>query len=233
MHNFKALSLRCAALATLTAVCAMSHAGRPLVTEDAAVLGQGECEWESHGARTQEMGTRLSLLNTQVGCGVGARMQVAASVGQAKADGVKINLTSLNGKTNLFKTTSDATALTLAWGIAGAKANGAQATSLFLNGVMTHQYNDKVTAHLNLGWNQQRTNGVNERYTNWSLASEYNLGKGLELMAEVVGVDDDKPLIGAGFRFAASKAWSLNASVHTNTSGPRVTTLTAGAKWSF
>jgi hypothetical protein len=230
---YAATTCRWLCLAALSLLGATAQAGRPLVTEDAAVLGKAECEWESYAGRSQEADTRLTVLNTQVGCGLGARSQVAASYGQAKTEGVKITLTGLNGKTNLFKTAQDATAITLAWGVASAKAEGAKATAVFLNGVLTHTYNNKFTAHLNLGWNQQRAAGEKEQFTNWSVAGEYNLGNGMELMAEAVGVEHEKPSMGAGLRFAASKAWSLNASVHTSTSSPRTNTATVGAKLTF
>lgn len=224
---------RAAGAALLALACTPALAGRPLITEDAGVLGSGECEWESVAAQDKESGVTSHAWSTQLGCGIGLRSQVAAAYGQARAEGVSATVTGVNGKTHLLKSANDATALTLAWGYASAKAAGERAHSTFLNGVLTHQYGDTFTTHLNLGWNRERVAGVSTTATSWSVSGEYNLGHGVELMAELVDNGGPDRLVGVGIRYAASKAWSLNASLHGATSGPSATLFSVGAKLSF
>ncbi len=77
-----ALNRHFLAAATLALLATSAHAGRPLVTEDAGVLGKGECEWESFLASARISGSpTVNGWDTQVGCGVLASSQVAFSYG--------------------------------------------------------------------------------------------------------------------------------------------------------
>lgn len=79
------------------------QAGRPFATEDAGVLAQKECEWESFAARERTHGAPSETgWNTQVGCGVGFKTQVALAFGRNKSESAHTNALGLSAKTGLI-----------------------------------------------------------------------------------------------------------------------------------
>jgi hypothetical protein len=72
------------------------QAGRPFATEDAGVLAQKECEWESFAARARTRGEpRETGWSTQIGCGVGFKTQVALAFGRSKFESENTNALAL------------------------------------------------------------------------------------------------------------------------------------------
>ncbi len=223
------------AAATLALLATSAHAGRPLVTEDAGVLGKGECEWESFLDSGRVSGSpTVNGWNTQLGCGVLGSSQVAVSYGQAKGGGITGQIASINGKTGLYKNKGGDLALTLAWGVLGSKVTGGSfgTDSVFLNGVLSKQVNEQVTINANLGWSQDRSVSPKRGFSNANVALEYNLGNGLEVMGEVMSVDGESGY-GVGLRYAASKAWSLNLGYLVQNPSPQYRQWSLGAKFTF
>lgn len=230
-----ALNRHFLAAATLALLATSAHAGRPLVTEDAGVLGKGECEWESFLASARISGSpTVNGWDTQVGCGVLASSQVAVSYGHARGGGSTGQTASLNGKTGVYKNHGADLALTLAWGVLGTKYTGGSfgTDSVFLNGVLTKQFNEQVTVNANLGWTQDRSVSPKRGFSNANVALEYNLGNGLEVMGEVMSVDGVSGF-GMGLRYAASKAWSLNLGYLVQNPSPQYRQWSLGAKFTY
>ena len=213
----------------------LAHAGRPLATEDAGVLAKGECEWESFAARARDSGASAHAWATQLACGFMSEAQVALSFGQSRAGGSTDQSLSVNGKWGLLRGKDDEASVILAWGLVSAKSPGSgfKLGSLFLNGVLTKPLSEHWTGHLNLGWMQDRSSTPRIKALTWNLAAEYALGNGFEVMGEWYGAERSDAVLGAGLRWAASKAWSLNAGYAVQTAGARGKLLSVGAKLMF
>lgn len=211
-----------------------SHAGRPLATEDADVLGRGECEWESFGARTTAHGTpAIRALSTQVGCGVDGRSQVALSHARAKSEADVERTWAVSGKTRLIAREANAPGLTLAWGTAWHSPPGERLShdSVSLALVATQALQEGWLAHANLGWAHSRQ--ARQDTTTWNLAVEKSLRQGLDVMGEVYGDDRQRPWVGGGIRWSFSDTLSWNAAYAVQTASPQVKLLSVGFKWVF
>jgi hypothetical protein len=211
-----------------------AHAGRPLATEDAAVLERGECEWESFAARAAErQSSAARTLSTQLGCGIGANTQVALAVQRETADRQHGSALVLSGKTSLIERKDEAPGLALAWGINAVRPPGAamkhEGTALSL--VLSHGLAKALTVHANLGG--VRSENTRRTAMTWNLAAEYAPGHGVDVMAEVYGEQNDKPWLGAGVRFAATASLSLDASYSVQAGAGKAKLLTIGAKLAF
>lgn len=219
----------------LTLPGAPALAGRPLVTEDADVLDRAACEWESVGQRLHGAGEPATLAwTTQFGCGTGLNSQAALFVGRSSTAGAATLSLGLGGKTALLaRQGSEGLGLTVAWGLVGLRPAGERLGHelSYLNLVATQALGDALTAHANLGWTHARQAG--QATTNWNLALEWSRGTGLDWLGEVYGDDRSRPWLGLGLRWAASPAWSLNASWARQQDLPRVKLFSVGAKFSF
>lgn len=222
----------------VTLVCAAplfsAHAGRPLATEDAGVLGRGDCEWESFAAHASErVSSAANTLSTQVGCGIGANTQFALAVQRETADGQHANSLVLSGKTSLIEPKDEAPGLALAWGINAVRPPGAtmkhEGTALTL--VLSHELAKELTGHANLGW--VRSQSTRRTAMTWNLAAEYALGNSVDVMAEYYGEQHDKPWFSAGVRFAATDKLNFDASYSVQSGAAKAKLLTIGAKLAF
>lgn len=211
-----------------------AHAGRPLATEDADVLGRGSCEWESFAARVRTDGEPSSHgWATQAGCGIGIGTQVALGVSRERSDGATAEGLLLGGKTRLVGRDGGATGWTLAWGLAGVKDEGRSFDheTTFLNLVATRELTDGLTGHANLGW--LRSESADTDSTTWNLALEWALGAGLDLMGEVYGDDRSEAWLGLGVRWSVNERFSLNGSWARQGGTPSARLWTLGFKLAF
>lgn len=225
-------------LLVILLVCAVppfsAHAGRPLATEDAAVLERGECEWESFAARaTERQSSTGKTLSTQTGCGIGVNTQVALAAQRESADGQHANALVLSGKTSLVERKDEAPGLSLAWSINAVRPPGAtmKHERTALNLVLSHELAKALTGHANLGW--ARSQSAHRTAMTWNLGAEVALGHGVDVMAEYFGEQHDKPWFGAGVRFAATDKLNFDASYSAQAGGAKAKLLTIGAKLTF
>lgn len=222
-----------AALACATAMCNCC-AGRPLATEDAAVLERGDCEWESFAARaTERHSSAVNTLSTQLGCGIGVSTQVALAVQRESSGGQHANALVLGGKTGLVERKDETPGLTLAWGMATAKQPGDsfKRERTALNLVLSQELAKDLTGHINLG--RLRHHSAHQSATTWNLAAEYALGQGIDVMAETYGQTHAKPALGAGVRFAATDKLTFDASYTLQSGAAKARLWTLGAKLAF
>lgn len=218
----------------LLALASAAHAGRPLATEDADFLSRGQCEAEGFVGRASASGEPVTRGWTLQGsCGIGLNTQLALAYSRSRSDGITGTGVLFGGKTGLLPRDGDALGLTLAWGLAGAKAQGGSMKheSSTLNLVATRELSPGWTGHANLGW--LRSESADASSTTWNLALEKSLGNGVDLMGEVYGDDRSDEWLGLGVRWAASDKLSLNASWATQNDSPRVRLWTLGFKFAF
>lgn len=222
----------------LVALCiaTTSHAGRPLVTEDAGVLEKGSCELETYARRLTERAAPSSngfLL--QYGCGVGMRTQVALAATMDRADGATVRGLAFGGKTSISDGGEADPSWTLAWGLTAEKSPGASLghETTWLNGVFSMPLGKDLKLHANLGWT--RAQSTHQSTTGWAVALERSTASGIDVMGEAFASDRDRaPWLQVGLRWAAvpekvfvDGSWGFQ----TVSSRPRM--LTVGLKAAF
>jgi hypothetical protein len=213
-----------------------AQAGRPLVTEDAGVLEQGDCEWESVAEREATSGEpRATSWSTQVGCGIGFDTQLAAAYGHGQAGGETDHNLYFGGKTGLIDGGEDGASLTLAYGAALLRQAPMNIRfrfdSAFANLVLTAPLAEDWTGHANLGAAYYRDGHVTR--ATWAVAVENDLGDSFGWGAETFGEEADRPWLGAGIRWDATKTLNLNASAAVQRGEPRSHLFTIGLKLAF
>lgn len=222
-------------LAVLWGSADPAQAGRPFATEDAGVLAQKECEWESFAARAKARGeSSASAWSTQVGCGVGFKTQLALAFARSKFESERANAWALSGKTGLIDGGEDGTSVTLAYGAVSAKGPGDGSYRLnntAINLALTRPLPADWTVHANVGWSRDRPNKLDS--TTWAIAAEWAATEQWSVGAETYGDDRNKPWLGVGVRWTLSKAWSLNASYAVNRETPRTSAGSVGFKFAF
>lgn len=203
------------AVALGAAMLGPALAGHPLQTEDAGVLERGDCELEAVAERVSSSSPTQHEQAVVVGCGVGARSQLALEAGRAREDGFTGRALALGGKTRLWRGGEDETAptLTLAWALGWDRADGGgwqqgtRAAALVVSAPLSERW----IGHANLG--HERDHAAGQGLTAWALALEH---VGLDLaglrwapMAELTGDDRGAPAWGLALRLTLSpdRAW--------------------------
>lgn len=229
------MSIRSIAAAALEEVCLPVLAGRPLVTEDAGVLDDRRCEFETFAAHGSELGSPNARgWSVQFGCGFGWRSQIALAAAQARSAGLTERSFALLGKTAVH-TSAAGTAYTLAWGLADVKPPGGSSKheTTFLNGVVSTPLAQQTQLHVNLGWSRSQSAHANT--TNWALALERSLSGGVDVMGEVFATDRDRsPWLQVAARWALRpEHLFVDASWGFQTVSSRPKLLTVGLKLAF
>jgi hypothetical protein len=223
-------------LPLLALLVSAAHAGRPLVTEDAGVLAQGECECESVAARnTAHASPTENALSTQVVCGLGLGSQLAVALGQSRSGGQTGRTVGVGGKAMLIDGGDDNYSLTLAFGarwvrdpVAGTGSGPDQAAA---NLVLSAPLAEGWTGHLNLGPTHSRDDRVIR--TTWAVAVENELNDNLGWGAESFGEKGDSPWMGTGLRWDIDKSLNLNVSLARQAGALQARTVTLGIKFAF
>lgn len=199
-------------LGVLAATCALSaQAGLPLLSEDAGVLGGGDCELEAVAASAREGGAGAHEHALGVACGTGRDWQWGLGVARARADGPSAKGLSVGGKVLLWAPSEDAAVVlapTLGWADEGSGwRHVGQDFNLVYSGPLTADW----TLHLNLIHSRDRE--ADARSTGWSLAAEHaGLAVGswvLAPMGDLAGDDRAAPWWNLGLRATviADRLW--------------------------
>lgn len=222
-----------AALALLA--CAAAQAGRPLVTEDAAVLGDGECTVETFWGRFgADEAPTARVLSSQFACDVGHRTQLSIAAVRLRAvDGHGDALTAA-GKTLFAGGQGAAAEWSLAYGAVARRTSGMrmEMDQLYATLVSTVALGRATSAHLNVGW----TGGRHPRddSTRWAVAVETAVSDDLHLVAETFADDrNPAPWLQAGFWVALNPRLSLNGSYGRKTGSGAARGVTLGLTASF
>lgn len=216
-------------------ICVMGQpawAGRPFLTEDAGVLARGDCEWESVAAQSRVPDSpRARSLSTQLGCGLGGSLQLAANIGWAKAGDERARSLGLGGKWGAWS--AGDSALTLAWSSSWSRVRGAgqdwdggAATLVFSQGL-----GQAWTAHANLIHDYSRPERRGR--TGWAALVERQLTPQLDAGAELFGEGSQRPGWGLGARWRPAEAWTLDASWSRSGGEARERLITFGLKREF
>jgi hypothetical protein len=211
-----------------------AHAGRPLATEDAGVLGRSECESESFAARTSVEGSdSASTQSTQLACGLGFGSQAQLAFARQTAADARAQALTLGGKTQLVDRPDDAWGLTLAWNVVALRPSGGAFThdSSSLNFAFTTRLRPSLTGHANVGGT--RSQNPKQWAATWNLALEYDLGRGVDLLAETYGREREKPWAGAALRYAIAERVFVDASFSRQAGPAKARLVTVGARLGF
>lgn len=212
-----------------------AQAGRPLQTEDAAVLERGACEVELVAARERAEATPTAEAGrAQFGCGIGLRSQFAVYGGRERGGGERTDLAGVVGKTWLRELTEDQTGFTLAWaaGYLRPRGGGFDRDGYEVRGVVTHPIGPWLL-HANVGWLRDETGDSDA--TVWGAAVE-RLGVlgPLDAMIEVFGESGEKAWANAGLRWNALPGkLSVDGSVGRQMGRDGGTLITVGMKLEF
>lgn len=226
----------------LLAAALPAQAGRPLQTDDAGVLGPGECELELASARAREPELRAREFAVQAGCHAGALGQLALGLSRARAEAggesARASGVELNGKLPIVAPRDEAgAAWSLGWSLQWARAAGERrrhaASGVTL--VTTAPLGPDWSLHANLG--HERDEIGRQRSTVWGFALEHaGLGPGAALapMAELFGDDRGAPWWNLGLRLALQpERLFVDVSWGRQITGGRPQLLTLGAKLAF
>jgi hypothetical protein len=182
----------------------LSHAARPLDTDDAGVIAERACEIEGARTLTQARGDRASASGFGVACGLGFGSQLGLAYAKEKAGADRLQQSQLLGKTELWAAEGEsAPALTLGWSLGWDKSGGKgwkhENTEGRLLGTLPLP---GYSLHANLGHARAKSSG--SRATVWGLAWELEAfsvgGVGLAPVAEVFGDDHGDRWTNIGLR---------------------------------
>jgi hypothetical protein len=220
-------------LALASALSFPAWAGRPLVTEDAGVLGQRECEIESYAGHVSDSPS-LSTRWAQLGCGIGRNTQIALGAGTENSEGQRTRIAAMTGKTFLRELTDEQTGFALAYTLFRAQEPG----NRFKHGATQLKAVASIPRsgwlfHANLGWHYSRTS--NDDGAIWGLAVERLGAAGpVDLMAEIFGDNRSAAWVQIAARWAViPKRLYLDASWGVQTGSARSKQITAGLKIAF
>lgn len=223
--------MRCASLSVLSAVLAIgtdAQAGRPLVTEDAAVLAVGECALETYvGSFGADAVPTAHLLSSQIGCGLISQTQLSVTAVRAVLGEGHVDTLGLAGKTSLASV-GDTVAWSLAYGaiVRRASRTAVQMDQLYATLAGSIQLTDSLVTHLNVGWTEASHPHCQTR--RWAVAIDGALTDDLHLVAEAFadGIDR-RPWVQGGVSASVNKQLSFNASYgrHARDHGARALTL--------
>lgn len=222
-----------AALA-LTLAAPWAQAARPLATDDAGVLAEGDCEWESVLLHARAPGGPAERgLANQLACGVNGSTQLSIAHVAVKSDDAHAQSLVLGGKTELLDPASRVLAVTLFYGASFDRSggDGYRPAARSLGVIGTSEPVDGWTTHVNLGW--ARDVAAKDNGLTWNLALEHSLTDRLDAGVEWLGAERCRPSWGAGLRYTLPEHWSFNLGLlaETGASGPRL--WSAGLKFAF
>jgi hypothetical protein len=214
------------------ALASAAHGARPLMTDDTGVLDRGSCELEAVQSRDKAEGATVNGNSLQLGCGVGARTQLALAVDRAKEDGLRVRGTTLAGKVSLVpgEDASWSASASVLWVSTPGQGNRHAATALNL--LHTRTLGKDFIVHANLGHAQD---AVSRRgSTTWGVALEHAGWGPVALMGELVGDDLGAPAWNIGLRWVAvPDTLTLDIAYGQQMVGGRPKAMSVGLKLSF
>lgn len=181
-----------------------AFAGRPLTTEDAAIVEAKGCQVESWIDRGSSATTGWIV----PACNFGLNTELQAGFARTRDDGqARFSEAYVQAKTLLRQTTDDEP-----WGVGlvvGVTKRPRNEThrgwdNPYLLGVFTQAIcNTPLTLHVNAGWTRDRE--ARRDLTIWGVALEAAVTDRLTLLGEVYGQNAEKPFVRIGGRWTAIK----------------------------
>jgi hypothetical protein len=224
--------IRTALLATILLTSTTAWAGRPLVTEDAGVLAQKQCEWESFLGRQTEPGVTLGA--TQIGCGIGGNTQVALGTSYERTAQGTSTYTILAGKTAFGSGNEALPRMALAYTLLSGReqTDYLNYTSAEIKGVLTVPYGAWLL-HANAGLLHSHQDHAS--VATWAIAAERPNAIGrIDLMGEIYGDNKNSPWLQVAARWAAiPEKLYFDASYGIHAGGTHSHLATIGMKLAF
>lgn len=179
-----------------------AHAGRPLTTEDAAILDAKKCQVESWVDRGKDATTGWFV----PACNLGLDTEFQVGVARTRADGeARFSEAYIQAKTLLREMTDPEP-----WGVGlvvGVTKRPLNETHRgWQNPYVLVPFtqlicNTPLTFHANVGWARDRE--ARRDVTLWGAALEAKVGERLTLLGEAHGQNSEKPFVRVGGRWAA------------------------------
>ena len=226
------LPLCCFTAALLASGSGPAWGDRPLTSETADVIEQGQCQVEANHAVARTRGSpKLQSSDVTASCGIDGRTQLALGGVSTRGGGIRLTTQFLAGKTTLLKPEPDRTGWGVAYRLDRTRMAGssAHAERSALTALATRELTPTLLAHANLGWTRERM--ARQNTTTWSLGVE-TVGS-FTIAADVFGDDRSKPAISAGVGWVLNNVFSINAVAGVQTEQPRTTTFGIGMKIVF
>lgn len=216
--------------------CGPAQAGRPLVTEDAGVLGRGDCEFEGVAARLDTIGPSETAGLLQLACGTGFQTQLASAFGATRTEGEHSLQAAVTGKTSFRELTDDQAGVALAYAFSGTRPSGMgwRYDTTALMAVVTVPVQTALLLHVNFGASHSRID--RETSAVWAAAVEVLQvgGSALDLMAETFGTQREPPWLNAGLRYTVvPERFTVNASFGVRGGSEQPKLATVGFKLNF
>ena len=189
-------------LAAALAAGLEAHAGRPLTTEDAAVLEDKACQLEAWIDRTRE--TTQGWLVPACNFGLGIEWQVGFAR-EFAGGGTRFPEAYAQAK-GLFREATEASPWGVGW-VAGVvrrpqnEVHRGWENPFALLPVSIKQ--GDVTWHAQPGWARDRETGRDLAL--WGLAAEYHVNPSWDVVGEAFGQNSERPFVRAGLRWTPIK----------------------------
>lgn len=218
-----------AAAALLFAAALPAHAGRPITTEDAAVLGDKACQVESWVDRSR-VATQAWAVPA---CNFGAGIEWQAGFARTReASRSMFSASYVQGKMVLQEPKPGS------WGsgvVAGLNRSPLRSShrgweDRYVIGIVTIEPVAATLIHANVGWGRDR--GRRSDSTSWGLAADHAITERWFAVAELFGDDRTRPFYRAGGRVTAIKGLDFDLTVVARPGGTRADRyVSAGLTW--
>jgi len=216
--------------ATLLLATTPALAGRPLTTEDAAVLEDKACQLESwiDRARDATQGWLVPACNF----GLGIEWQVGFS--RERADGDSRSGESYAQAKGLFRESTEASPWAVGWVLGVIRRPQSETHNGWENpyALLPVTYTTGTfTFHVQPGWARNRETG--QDLTVWGAAAEWHVTPAWDVVGEVFGENSAKPFVRAGLRWTPIKDYlDIDLTYVTRTGGTREERLVSfGFTW--
>jgi len=211
-----------------------AQANRPLNTDTADTITAHRCQFEPYTLLNRSSGSPAEHVTVlQLNCGVSDNTQLGLAVSRTSSGDEVSQQVNAGGKTNLIAIKEGQTGVAVAYGLTAAKPAGAgwSADAAFVYLIATRQLASNLLGHVNLGTTHSRLDRHDS--TTWAAAFEWTVTPGVVLSGETYGDDRARPWVGTGLWWGVRDNFSVNMSLGTQTSNPRVRQLSASFNVEF
>ena len=193
---------RAAAALLLAAFGITAHAGRPLSTEDAGVVGHNACQLEAWIDRSREATTAWAVPACNFGLGIEWQAGFARTYENSES---AFSESYVQAKKVFVEPTEGGWGFGLVVGLARIARRDSHRgwEDPYAIIPLTVTPDAKNTIHVNAGWSRNRETGSNS--TLWGVAGEHALSDRVALVGEVFGTDRERPFVRFGTRVTAAK----------------------------
>jgi hypothetical protein len=220
---------RAAAAFIVAAATATVHAGRPLTTEDAAVLEDKACQLESWIDRSREATQAWAV----PACNFGAGIEWQAGFARSRQHSRSFFSSSyVQAKTVLREPQPGSFGVGVVAGLTRTPTRSSHRglEDPYATGIVTVPVGTATLVHANAGWSRDRARGASS-FT-WGLAGESAVTERWSAVAEAFGDDRTRPFYRAGARVTAVKGLDFDLTVVMRPGGSRADRyLSAGFTW--